>query len=73
MRVKEGATIAGELVGKTERTVRDWRQYFIHNKGTFIEYQRGKHVQMSIIDDEAARKDAIRYVREMPTKRGSLI
>lgn len=33
----EAATITGELVVKTEHTVRDWRQDFICKKGAFSE------------------------------------
>ena len=50
LRVKEASAIAGELVGKTERTVREWRQDFFCNQGCFSEYQRGKYVCPSIID-----------------------
>ena len=71
LRVKEASAIAGELVGKTERTVREWRQDFFRNQGCFSEYQRGKYVRPSIIDDEAARKDAVKFVRENAQKRGT--
>ena len=70
LRVKEASTAAGELVGKTERTVREWRQDFFRNEGSFREYQRGKHVRQSIIDDEAARKEAMKFVRENAYKKG---
>ena len=68
--MKEASAIAGELVGKTERTVREWRQDFFCNQGCFSEYQRGKYVRPSIIDDEAARKDAVKFVRENAYKKG---
>ena len=70
MKVKEAARISAEVVGKTERTVREWRQDYVRNHGQFSEYKRGKHKRSSILDDEAARKLAVRYVRENACKKG---
>ena len=32
LRVKEASALAGDLVGKTECTMRDWQQNFFHNE-----------------------------------------
>ena len=71
--MKEASAIAGEMVGKTERTVREWRQEFFRNQGCFSEYQCGKHVRPSIIDNEAATKDAVKFVRENAHKKENQI
>ena len=40
------------------------------NKGDFSKYQQGKHVRPSILDDEVARKEAVKFVRENAFKKG---
>ena len=65
VKVKEAARIS-EFVGKTERTVREWRQDY---DGQFSEYKKGKHRRSSILDDEDARMLAVRYVRENACKK----
>ena len=68
--MKEASSIAGKLVGIPECTVRDWRQDFFCNSGSLSEYQRKRYISPSIIDDEAARKDAIKFIRENAYKKG---
>ena len=60
----EVAEIAAEVVGRTERTVREWRQDYHKNDGEFSKYLRGEHSRLSIVDDESARKRAVRYISE---------
>ena len=70
LKVKEAVEIAAEVVGRTEHTVREWRQDYLKNDGEFSEYLRGKHSRLSIVDDESARKRAVRHVRENACKKG---
>ena len=45
----------GSIVGKSGRTIRDWRSKFISNAGEFPDSMRGRYARDSIIDHEDCR------------------
>ena len=47
--VSKAAKLIASMIGKTERTVRDWKYSFIANDGSFPESQQGKYRRQGIL------------------------
>ena len=47
--VSKAADLIASMIGKTERTVRDWKYSFIANDGSFPESQQGKYRRQGIL------------------------
>ena len=70
-----GATDASKLiadvVGKCERTIRDWRATFIANKGSFPDTMQGRYQRTGVLwHNEELNELATRYVREKRVVKG---
>ncbi len=66
----KAAEVAGEMIGKSDRTVREWRAYF-NNNGAIPESKQGKYEQSGVLwTSEDLNKKASRYIRENATVKG---
>ena len=58
------AKVIGDLVGKSERTVREWRGTFLCNDGSFPGSLQGKYQQTGVLgQNEELNKHVRKYVR----------
>ena len=47
--IMDAAKLIGEVLGKGERTVREWRAKFMDNGGNFPESLQGKHQRQGVV------------------------
>ena len=40
------AEVAGMMIGKSERTIREWRSHFLENEEMPTEYKQGKYSEV---------------------------
>ena len=61
----EAARIISDVIGKSDRTVREWRTTFIANDGTFLDTLQGKYQRTGILwQNEEPNKKASKFVHE---------
>ena len=64
------AEIAGIMVGRSDRTVREWRKQFLE-EGEVPESKQGKYQRSSVLwSDESLNKKAKQYIRENACVKG---
>ena len=61
---------SGMLFDVNEKTVRNWRNEFYNNNGSFHESKRGKHIRPFVLDDEECRSKAAQWVRSNASVKG---
>lgn len=67
----EAAELAGMLTGKSDKTIREWRDRFFQNDGTLPEAKQGKYQRSGIVwTDEALNMKAMRFIRENACVKG---
>ena len=67
----KAADLIASLVGKTERTVRDWKYSFISNNGSFPETQQGKYRRQGVLwQKEELNETVTDYVRANAVVKG---
>ena len=67
----EAAKVIGSVLGKSDRTVREWRSTFIGNKGEFPDTLQGKYQREGVLwQNEELNKLATKYVRENTSVKG---
>ena len=60
----DAADCIATLVGKNERTVREWRSLFVNNEGNFPESQQDKYCREGVLwNNEELNEAASDYVR----------
>ena len=47
----EAAKLAGLMIGRSNRTVRDWKAQFYENDGNILESRQGKYQQSDVLHD----------------------
>ena len=60
-----------EIVGRTARTIRDWKTDFVVKRGEFSPYLRGKYARPSLISQENVRTKVSKWARGNACVRGS--
>ena len=69
--VSKAANLIASMIGKTERTVRDWKYSFIANDCSFPESQQGKYRRQGILwQNEELNDAASNYVRANAVVKG---
>lgn len=67
----DASKFIAELIGKGERTIREWRATFTANKGSFPDTSQGKYQRTGVLwHNEELNKLATRYVRENKVVKG---
>ena len=70
LRETEAAEMAGLMIGKSDKAVREWRAYFTENG----ESKQGKYARSGILwRNEDLNRKATRYIRRMQTSKDSQI
>ena len=65
------AEVIGKVLGRSDRTIREWRVSFNANKGTFPDTMQGKYQRDGVLwHNEELNKIATRYVRENTVVKG---
>ena len=65
------AKVIGDLIGKSDRTVREWRGTFLCNDGSFPGSLQGKYQRTGVLEqNEELNKHARKYVRENANVKG---
>ena len=63
--------VIAELIGKSDRTVRDWRATFLGNSGSFPETLQGKYQRTGVLwQNEELNKKACEFVRANKAVKG---
>ena len=71
LKVTYAAETIGNLLGRSDRTVRDWRTTFNFNNGSFPDTLQGKYQRTGVVwQSEELNKKARRYVRENAVTKG---
>ena len=69
--IMTAAGLIGDLLGKGERTVWEWRSKFLENKGCFPESLQGKYQRQGVLwQSEELNTKARKYVRENTVVKG---
>lgn len=69
--VTEASEIIGKVVGRSDRTVREWRAVFTDNCGEFPNTLQGKYQHDGVLwQNEDLNKAAVKYVRENSVVKG---
>ena len=69
--IMDAAKLIGEVLGKGERTIREWRAKFIDNRGKFPESLQGKYQRQGVLwQSEDLNKKAAKHVRESSVVKG---
>ena len=67
----EAAKVIGTVIGKSDRTVREWRSMFIANMGEFPDTMQGKYQRDGVLQhNEELNKIATKYIRENTCVKG---
>lgn len=67
----KAAELAGLMVGKSDKTVRDWRKHFLENDGQIPDNQQGKYQRSGVLwTSELLNRKATKFVRENSNKKG---
>ena len=70
-KLTDAAELIGRFIGRSDRTVREWRVTFNSNRGTFPDTLQGKYQRDGILwQNEDLNKRAVKYVRENTVVRG---
>ena len=68
----EAAELAGLMIGRSDRTVRDWKTQFYENNGNIPESKQGKYQRSGVLwQNEALNDKVCKYVRENAFVKGS--
>ena len=60
----QAAEMAGLMVGKSDRAIREWKSYFFENDGSIPESKQGKYERSGIIwGNEQLNAKAKKYIR----------
>ena len=60
-----------DIIGKNERTVREWKHSFFHNDGTFPDSQQGKYQRQGVLlQNEQLNEIASLFVRDNAVVKG---
>ena len=68
--IMDASRSAAEIVGRSARTIWDWRTDFIEQGGEFSPYLRGKYARPSLISQEDVRSKASKWARSNACVRG---
>ena len=55
LNIGDSSKLAAQIVGRSARTVNEWRRNFIENEGEFPPDMRGKYARVSIMTHEDCR------------------
>ena len=69
--IKDASSRTVEIVGRTARTIRDWKTDFVVKRGEFSPYLRGKYARPSLISQEDVRTKVSKWARGNACVRGS--
>ena len=70
-KLTDAAEMIGKVLGRSDRTIREWRVTFNANKGTFPDTMQGKYKRDGVLwHSEELNKIATRYVRENTVVKG---
>ena len=70
-KLTDAAELIGRVIGRSDRTVREWRVTFNSNRGTFPDTLQGKYQRDGVLwQNENLNKRAVKYVRENTVVRG---
>ena len=70
-KLTSAAELIGRVVGRSDRTIREWRATFNANKGTFPDTLQGKYQRDGVLwQNEDLNKMATRYIRENTVVKG---
>ena len=70
MGATKAAELAGMMVGKSDRTVRDWRAHFMET-GEIPESKQGKYIRTGVLwTSEELNKKASDYIRDNANVKG---
>lgn len=65
------AEFAGLMIGRSDRTVREWRSYFYNNDGEIPDCKQGKYQRSGVLwSSEDLNTKAIKYVRNNSSVKG---
>ena len=61
----EAAGVISDIIGKSDRTIREWHTSFMANNGSFTDTLRGKYQRSGVLwQNEELNKKATKFVRE---------
>ena len=61
----KAAELAGLMIGKSDRTVREWKTHFLENNGEIPESKQGRYQRTGVMwGSEDLNKKAVRFIRE---------
>ena len=67
----KAAELAGLMIGKSDRTVREWKTHFLENNGEIPEGKQGRYQRTSVMwGSEDLNKKAARFIRENANVKG---
>lgn len=67
----KAAELAGMMIGKSDKTVREWRKQFFENEGVIPESQQGKYQRSGVMwCSEELNEKATRYIRDNANVKG---
>ena len=67
----EAAEIAGQMIGKSDRTVREWRKNFFNTGGELPESRQGHYQRSGVLwRNESLNKKAARFIRANSAVKG---
>ena len=70
-KITEAAELIGRAIGKSDRTIREWKKTFNANRGSFPDTLQGKYQRDGILwQNEDLNKRAVKYVRENAVVKG---
>ena len=70
LNIGDSSKLAAQIVGRSARTVNEWRRNFIENEGEFPPDMRGKYARVSIMTHEDCRVRAAKWARAHACVRG---
>jgi len=63
--------VIGDLINKSDRTVREWRATFLYNDGCFPDSLQGKYQRKGVVwQNEELNMDVRQYIRENANVKG---
>ena len=66
--------MAADMIGKTDRSVRQWRTDMLNNDGVLLESKQGKYQRTGVLwNNEELNEKARQYVRMNSSVKGSFI
>ena len=68
--VGDSSKFEAPIVGRSARTISEWRRDFINNEGEFLPDMRGKYARISILTHEHCRVRAAKWARAHACSKG---